>query len=126
MEEVRKDNAALLKRIRLSQSPAVPTKRRFPTSLAENEAPSLGGKTDFLSPEEKRKLTKSQDGVSEAKRKRISDPDLDSSMDLFGSPGSLPCTTHGLNGSFALLYCHSARVPNYILIIIWHLFPHEA
>ena len=80
MEELRRDNAALLKRLRASQSP-VPTKRRQPIPDAENSTPSLGDKTNFLSPGE------AEEAGVKAKRRRLSAVDLDASLDLFGSPG---------------------------------------
>ena len=74
---MKKDNAALLKRIRLSQSP-MPMKRQHPGSSGENLPPTLSDKGNFVSP----------DGYGvKAKRKRVDKDDLDSSIDLFGSPG---------------------------------------
>ena len=76
IDEVRKDNAALLKRIRLSQSPMPMKKRAHPSTSGENLPPTLDENVNFVSP----------DGQG-IKRKRVERADLDSSLDLFGSPG---------------------------------------
>ena len=65
----------------------MPAKRRHPASAlsAENSSPSLADKTNFVSPAPK----DGERGEGTAKRKRLSDPELDSSLDLFSSPGGL-------------------------------------
>ena len=57
-------------------------KRPYQASLGENQSPKLCDDKLFGSPN-------SDELVSKAKRKRIGKEDLDSSIDLFGSPGMM-------------------------------------